>query len=165
MDKLRLYLALLKIYMDNVQLVHWRVCGNGTHTAHPRYGTYYDALGTFMDETAEQMITLGESPISYPQALELVRDADDIHGILLTGDMQYTESSGDTVVLNMFNQLYDLAESLSRDDSLPTDVQDVFMNHAKWYRIEGKYKIAQNLNGSRTSPVNVVNDEDADDMD
>lgn len=158
-EKLKMYLSLLKIYADCTQMVHWKNIGAGFHTAHPRYGEYYGELIEFMDQTAEQMITLGLNPVSYPEALAIVRDSDDVHGIMVTSDMNFTESSGDTVCLNMFNQLYELAESLADDDDLPVDVQDVFMSHAKWYRIEGKYKIARNLKASTTTPAPTVTEE------
>ena len=52
MEKFALYLALLTIYENNCRQLHWKLSGNGFHTAHGRFGTYYDQLGTFMDETA-----------------------------------------------------------------------------------------------------------------
>ena len=43
----------------------------------------------------------------------------------------------------MFKQLYDIALELADEDDLPDDVCDVFMDHARWFRIEGLYKLGR----------------------
>ena len=40
----------------------------------------------------------------------------------------------------------DIASHLAMDAALPADVQDVFMGHAKWFRIEGLYKLGRRVN-------------------
>ena len=95
-----------------------------------------------MDQTAEQMITLGENPVNDQEALQQVEQSD-INAFMISGDMELDVMTANRSCSIMMTQLYDLVLSIATDDSIPADVQDVFMDHARWYRIEGKYKLGR----------------------
>ena len=48
-----------------------------------------------------------------------------------------------TITMNLENIW--IRPCLATDDSLPADVADVFMDHARYYRIEGLYKLQRTL--------------------
>lgn len=154
-QKLRLYMALLTLNENNFRVLHWKLCNKGFHTAHERFGEYYDQLGTFMDETAEQMISMGVVPVNLADALGIVREAEDVHGVMMSTNQNYDVRTADVAAKNMFDQMYHLAEDLADEDDLPVDVQDVFTGHARYFRIEGSYKLGR----ATTVPVAQAPDE------
>lgn len=174
MEKFALYLALLTIYENNCRQLHWKLSGKGFHTAHERFGTYYDQLGTFMDETAEQAITMNQSPVNVSDALKLVQESD-IDAILINSAEDYCGKSANVAAYKMLTQLYNLATEILKDESLAEDVRDVFMGHAKWYRIEGLYKLGRALThpdgprhggpGHHEEPPEATTDDDEEDDD
>lgn len=142
MANIRLYLALLTVYESNMRTLHWKISNNGFHTAHERFAGYYEELGEFMDQTAEQAITCGIQPVNDEEALTLVRESD-VDAFLLGTDKNYDVKTANQAAYRMFKQLHEMALELEDDDDLPDDVSDVFMDHARWFRIEGLYKLGQ----------------------
>lgn len=143
-DKMRLYLAALTIYENNMRILHWKLRGPDFHTTHERFGDYYEELGKYMDEAAEQIISMGDDPVNSSDAMEIVRQSD-LNGFVLKADADYPDDSAENAAYNMMEQLYKLSSELAGDDSLPIDVSDVFMGHAKYFRIEGMYKLARRI--------------------
>lgn len=167
MDKLSLYLALLTLYENNCRQLHWKLSGKGFHTGHERFGTYYDQLGTFMDETAEQAITMGQSPVNVADAMTLVQESD-VDGLIINGSEDYCGKAANVAAHKMFTQLYNLSTEILKDEALAEDVRDVFMGHAKWYRIEGLYKLGRALThgeGHHEEPPEATTDDDEEDDD
>jgi hypothetical protein len=162
--KLRVYMALLTLNENNFRVLHWKLCNKGFQTAHVRFGGYYDQLGDYMDETAEQMISMGMTPVNMSDALGVVRESEDVHGIIMSAEQSYDVKTADIAAKNMFDQLYSLAASLADEDDLPIDVQDVFTGHARYFRIEGSYKLGRSLaEPSAVQPNPMENHEDDDD--
>ena len=140
---MRTYLALLTVYESNSRTLHWLLSGDGWHTAHERYAGYYEELGEFMDQTAEQLLSMGMQPVNDAEALELVK-ASNIDAFLLSTDKAYSVATADEAAYRMFKQLHDFALELADDDdNYPDDVCDVFMDQARWFRIEGLYKLGR----------------------
>lgn len=142
MADMRTYLALLTVYESNARTIHWCISGRSWHTSHERYAGYYEQLGEFMDQTAEQLLSMGMQPVNDAEALELVQSSD-IDAFLLGTDKAYSVDTADEACYRMFKQLYDIALELADEDDLPDDVCDVFMDHARWFRIEGLYKLGR----------------------
>ena len=141
-EKMRLYHALLTLYVSNLRVIHWTVSGKGFHTSHARYQTYYETLYDYIDETAEALLSMGQRPVSVFEAIRLVRESN-IDGFILDGTENLCPEIGDKHIMKMFDQLYDLSEDLADEDDLPVDVSDIFMGHAKYFRLEGKYKLGR----------------------
>lgn len=144
MDDMKLYFAALTLYENNMRILHWKLHGPEFHKTHERFADYYEQLGDYMDETAEQMITLGMNPCSSAEALNIVRDSE-IDGFVLDGNLDFDMQTAESASYKMMSQLYTLAEELESEDDLPVDVQDVFTAHARYFRIEGLYKLARRL--------------------
>lgn len=144
MDEQELYMALLTVYENNFRGLHWKLSGHNFNNNHTRFGDYYEQLGTYLDETAEQMIIQGKTPISSSRALDILNQ-DNISAILIDMSLDYTGDEANRAAAMMFEQLHGHALSLATSDSIPADTADVYMDHAKYYSIEGKYKLARAL--------------------
>lgn len=146
MDKQIKYLALLTLHENNLRGLHWKLQGPSFATDHARFGGYYEQLGHYMDEAAEQMITLGIQPIG---VLDLpgILESDDINTSRVNMDKDYNAYAANIAAMNIFDELYACAAELADDESLPVDVRDVYTEHAAYYRIEAKYKLARTTLG------------------
>jgi len=135
-------MALLTLYENNLRGLHWKLQGAGFHTAHLRFGEYYEKLGEFMDEVAEIMITQGIAPIGMSNLMDILKQSEiDAFYIDMAGD--YTEEVANIAAQKMFSQLYEQAVALAKNDDLPIDVQDVYTDQARYYRIENLYKMSR----------------------
>lgn len=146
MDKQVKYLALLTLHENNLRGLHWKLQGPSFATDHARFGGYYEKLGHFMDETAEQMISLGLQPIGVMNLPEIL-ESDEINTSCVNMDKDYNSYAANLAAMNIFNELYACAAELAEDESLPVDVRDVYTDHAAYYRIEAKYKLSRTVLG------------------
>lgn len=151
-EKIRLYQALLTLYVSNLRVIHWTVSGKGFHTSHERYQKYYEELYDYIDETAEALMSIGQRPVALFEAIKLVRESD-IDGFVLDATEDMSPMQCDQHVSKMFDQLYELVQDLAKSEELPVDVADIFMGHAKYYRVEGKYKLARFLTNPASENV------------
>ena len=58
------YLADLRVLYSKVQNYHWNLTGSSFFALHEKYEEYYDFLNEQVDEIAERILTLGETPLS-----------------------------------------------------------------------------------------------------
>lgn len=142
MTDLRTYLAYLTLYENNFRVLHWKIAGPNFHTTHERYGAYYDKLGAMLDETAEQMITVGATPVAMTEALSLL-DETETTAITVNPALEISPEVADTAAAHMFEQLRAMAAELASNTTFPPEVADVFMDHARYFRIEGTYKLGR----------------------
>ena len=140
------YHALLTLTENNMRVMHWKLKGDDFDMVHPRYASYYEKLGEMMDETAEQMITMGHVPMNISNTLMYLGKDIGVDATIMNPELDYTSKIADEITYKMFSELYDFASHLAVDAALPADVQDVFMGHAKWFRIEGLYKLGRRVN-------------------
>lgn len=145
MNKQKLYLALLTVYENNFRVLHWKASGKHFLSEHNKYSDYYEKLGEYMDETAEQLLSMGEDPINAYNAINYLREDDSVHATLVNPDDDFCPVKATQAAVEMFNTLYDISLELATDDDLPADVSDVYMAHVRYYRIEGKYKMTRQL--------------------
>lgn len=146
------YHALLTLTENNMRVIHWKLKGDDFDVVHPRYASYYEKLGEMMDETAEQMITMGHIPMNISNTLMHLGKDIGVDATIMNPELDYTSRIADETTYKMFSELYDFASHLAVDAALPTDVQDVFMGHAKWFRIEGLYKLGRRVNAPVVVP-------------
>lgn len=139
------YHALLTLTENNMRVIHWKLKGNDFDVVHPRYGMYYEKLGEMMDETAEVMITMGHVPMNISNTLMHLGKDIGVNATIMNPELDYTSKIADETTYKMFKELYDFASHLAVDAALPADVQDIFMGHAKWFHIEGLYKLGRTV--------------------
>lgn len=142
MTELRTYMAYLTLYENNFRVLHWKLAGAGFHTAHTRFGDYYHHLGDLLDETAEQAITIGVTPVSSKETISLL-DEVDTTALVINPALDISEHTANVAASNMFEQLRTMAADLAGNTEFPAEVADVFMDHSKYFRIEGTYKLSR----------------------
>lgn len=160
MATLELYHSLLILVENNMRVIHWKLNGSDFHEAHARYGEYYEKLGDMIDETAEQMISLGHIPMNMSNALALLSKDTGVHAVVMNPGMDYTSKIADDVTKKMFDELYDFAAHLAVDAAIPVDVQDVFTEHARWFRLTSIYKLGRTVNISVSTEPQTSTTED-----
>ena len=148
-ESLRNYMAVLTVYENNFRVLHWKLCGRDFHVTHSRFGDYYDEMGTFLDETAEQILSLGGTPVNSHEALAML-ESSNTNVIVIDPSSDYSSEAADTAALQMFTTLYGMSSALMSDSSIGQDVQDVFLQHSKYYRLEGFYKLKRAMCASGT---------------
>lgn len=137
-----LYLALLTLYENNFRGLHWKVQGCGFHVDHERFGGYYDKVGEFMDQTAEALISQGFPPVGIPKALDILNQVE-IDAFTIDMEKDYDGDVANIAAHRMFTQLYEQSAALAKNDELPIDIQDLYTEHARYFRVEALYKLAR----------------------
>lgn len=138
------YMALLTLFENNMRVLHWNVCGKNFAKDHTRFADYYEQLGEFMDQAAEQMITVGENPVNLTAVTDILQN-DEVNAFIIDPKTTYSGHAANVAAKQMFEMLYKQAVELADEDDLPMDVCDVYMDHARYYRIEGTYKLGRAL--------------------
>ena len=139
------YHALLTLTENNMRVIHWKLKGGDFNVTHSRYGMYYEKLGEMMDETAEQMITMGHTPMNISNTLMHLGKDIGVDATIMNPELDYTSQIADETTYKMFKELYNFAACFAVDAALTADVQDIFMGHAKWFRIEGLYQLGRSI--------------------
>ena len=147
MDQQLLYFALLTLSENNARILHWKMCGGHFGPNHQKYSDMYEQLGEYMDQTAEQMITMGMNPIGMTQVAQLLEQSE-VNAFTVDPNQNYDGKAANQIAKYIYQLLYDQAVKLANDSSLPIDVADVYMDHARYYRIEGLYKTTRCLTDS-----------------
>lgn len=122
-DKMNVYLANQEVMYIKLHNLHWYVKGKSFFTLHAKFEELYDQTAEILDEVAERILSLGESPIaSFKKALSAtaVKELDDVPvssvdavNILLK-DVEYwikdtkeiadlADDEGDKVTSDIFN--------------------------------------------------------------
>ena len=91
-------------------------------------------------------MTCGENPVSMSEALDMLRSSNG-NAIIIDPTLDYSAEMADYAAYQMMLQLHDMATELADadDDELPIDVADVYMDHARYFRIDGIYKLKRAL--------------------
>jgi starvation-inducible DNA-binding protein len=61
-DKLNVLLANYSVFYQNVRGSHWNIKGDQFFTLHPKFEELYNSLVLKIDEIAERILTLGDTP-------------------------------------------------------------------------------------------------------
>lgn len=152
MDHQLLYFALLTLCENNARILHWKLCGGHFGPDHTKYSEMYEHLGEFMDQTSEQIISMGGNPIGLTQVPQLLEQSN-VNAFTVDPSQNYDGRAANQIALDIYKLLYEHAVALATDESLPADVADVYMDHARYFRIEGMYKTTRCLTeGSHSAP-------------
>lgn len=63
-DRLNVFLADQTVLFTKLHNLHWYVKGKGFFTLHAEYEKLYDQASEVLDEVAERLLMLGESPVA-----------------------------------------------------------------------------------------------------
>jgi starvation-inducible DNA-binding protein len=63
-DKLNQLLSSYQIHNQNLRLLHWNIKGEKFFELHKKYEEFYNRSQVIIDELAERLLALGETPLS-----------------------------------------------------------------------------------------------------
>lgn len=127
-------LMMLKIYANNIQILHRHLIGANWLSNHERLQSYYEEVQKCLDDLTELFMSLGykepslQESLNYDAEIEIRnRDAEESF----------------TIVQLYFRNL--IAEMNRLKSELPGDVVSKMEEYQEWFRLEADYKLKQEL--------------------
>lgn len=127
-------LMLLKVYANNIQILHRHLIGANWNSNHERLQSYYEEVQKCLDDLTELFMSLGykepslQESLNYDAEIEIRnRDAEESF----------------TIVQLYFRNL--IAEMNRLKSELPGDVVSKMEEYQEWFRLEADYKLKQEL--------------------
>jgi DNA-binding ferritin-like protein len=127
-------IGVLKVYSDNIKILHRNLFGEGFFADHELIGGYYEMLDEMIDDVAEIGIALG---ISEPNFLEASGYAESLKV------RSYNNYEAFNIIRLIFEEIIDMIDVAK--DGIPSDVVSKLEEYQYNLRKEAQYKIAQRL--------------------
>lgn len=86
---LRLLLSMLLVYRSNFHVIHWKGKGKSFYRVHDKAAEYYEKLLDDADKVAEMLMRLGQNPVNYPEAYELISNYEDTDFVIVESNKSY----------------------------------------------------------------------------
>lgn len=126
-------LKMLKVYANNIQVLHRNLIGNNWNSNHERLQKYYEKVQECLDSMVEILMSLGYIEPTLKESLEYVEELEVIN--------RSAEESF-RIVQSYFQNI--IAE-MNRMISIPNDVISKMEEYQVWFRLEANYKLKQEL--------------------
>lgn len=126
-------LKMLKIYSNNIQVLHRNLIGENWNSNHERLQEYYEKVQECLDEMVELFMTLGYKEPTLKESLEYIEELEIIN-----------RNSEDSfkIVRSYFDNI--IAE-MNRLENIPKDIISKVEEYQVWFRKESDYKLKQEL--------------------
>lgn len=126
-------LKMLKIYSNNIQVLHRNLIGENWNSNHERLQKYYEKVQECLDEMVELFMTLGYKEPTLKESLEYIEELEIIN-----------RNSEDSfkIVRSYFDNI--IAE-MNRLENIPKDIISKVEEYQVWFRKESDYKLKQEL--------------------
>lgn len=124
---------MLKIYANNIQVLHRNLVGSNWNSNHERLQEYYEKVQECLDSMTEILMSLGYTEPTLKESLEYVEELEIIN--------RSAEESF-RVVQEYFQNI--IAE-MNRLDNIPDDIVSKMEEYQVWFRLEANYKLTQEL--------------------
>lgn len=126
-------LKILKVYANNIQVLHRNLIGSNWNSNHERLQKYYEKVQECLDSMVEILMSLGHIEPTLKESLEYVEELEVIN--------RSAEESF-RIVQSYFQNI--IAE-MNRMINIPNDVISKMEEYQAWFRLEAKYKLKQEL--------------------
>lgn len=124
---------MLKIYANNIQVLHRNLIGSNWNSNHERLQKYYEKVQECLDSMIEILMSLGYTEPTLKESLEYVEELEIIN--------RSAEESF-KIVQEYFQNI--IAE-MNRFDNIPDDVVSKMEEYQEYFRLEANYKLKQEL--------------------
>lgn len=124
---------MLKVYANNIQVLHRNLIGNNWNSNHERLQKYYEKVQECLDSMVEILMSLGYIEPTLKESLEYVEELEVIN--------RSAEESF-RIVQSYFQNI--IAE-MNRMINIPNDVISKMEEYQVWFRLEANYKLKQEL--------------------
>lgn len=128
-------LKILKVYANNIQVLHRNLIGSNWNSNHERLQKYYEKVQECLDSMVEILMSLGYIEPTLKESLEYVEELEVIN--------RSAEESF-RIVQGYFQNI--IAE-MNRMINVPNDVISKMEEYQVWFRLEANYKLKQELGG------------------
>lgn len=127
-------LMLLKVYANNIQILHRHLIGANWLSNHERLQSYYEKIQKCLDDLTELFMSVGYREPSLQESLDYVQE------ISIENREAYDSFK---IVQSYFRNL--IAEMNRLKSELPGDVVSKMEEYQEWFRLEADYKLKQEL--------------------
>lgn len=127
-------LMLLKVYANNIQILHRHLIGANWLSNHERLQSYYEEIQKCLDDLTELFMSVGYREPSLQESLNY-------DGEIEIRNRDAEESF--TLAQLYFRNL--IAEMNRLKSELPGDVVSKMEEYQEWFRLEADYKLKQEL--------------------
>lgn len=128
-------LKILKVYANNIQVLHRNLIGSNWNSNHERLQKYYEKVLECLDSMVEILMSLGYIEPTLKESLEYVEELEVVN--------RSAEESF-RIVQSYFQNI--IAE-MNRMINVPNDVISKMEEYQVWFRLEANYKLKQELGG------------------
>lgn len=126
-------LKILKVYANNIQILHRNLIGSNWNSNHERLQKYYEKVQECLDSMTEILMSLG---FKEPTLIESLEYVDELEVINRSAEESFK------IVQGYFQNI--IAE-MNRMINVPNDVISKMEEYQVWFRLEANYKLKQEL--------------------
>lgn len=127
-------LMMLKIYANNIQILHRHLVGTNWNSNHERLQEYYEEVQKCLDDLTELFMSVGYREPSLQESLEYEPE-------ITIADREAYDSF--SIVQTYFRNL--IAEMNRIKSDMPGDVVSKIEEYQEWFRLNADYKLKQEL--------------------
>ena len=127
-------LMMLKIYANNIQILHRHLVGTNWNSNHERLQEYYEEVQKCLDDLTELFMSVGYKEPSLQESLEYEPE-------ITIADREAYDSF--SIVQTYFRNL--IAEMNRIKSDMPGDVVSKIEEYQEWFRLNADYKLRQEL--------------------
>lgn len=127
-------LMMLKIYANNIQILHRHLVGTNWNSNHERLQEYYEEVQKCLDDLTELFMSVGYIEPSLQESLEYEPE-------ITIADREAYDSF--SIVQTYFRNI--IAEMNRIKSDMPGDVVSKIEEYQEWFRLNADYKLKQEL--------------------
>lgn len=126
-------LKMLKIYSNNIQILHRNLIGNNWNSNHEKLQEYYEKVQNCFDELVELFMSLDYREPSLIESLEYISEI----------EIKNRESKESFEIVQTYFR--NLIAEMNRLEDIPDDIFNKIEEYQEWFRLEADYKLKQEL--------------------
>ena len=127
-------LMLLKVYANNIQILHRHLIGANWLSNHERLQSYYEEIQKCLDDLTELFMSVGYREPSLQESLDYDKEIE-----IRNRDAEESFKIAQLYFRNL------IAEMNRLKSELPGDVVSKMEEYQEWFRLEADYKLKQEL--------------------
>lgn len=124
---------MLKIYANNIQVLHRNLVGSNWNSNHERLQEYYEKVQECLDSMIEILMSLGYTEPTLKESLEYVEE------------LEVVNRSADESFRIVQGYFQNIIAEMNRLDNIPDDIVSKMEEYQVWFRLEANYKLTQEL--------------------
>ena len=127
-------LMMLKIYANNIQILHRHLIGDNWNSNHERLQSYYEEVQKCLDDLTELFMSVGYREPSLQESLDYDAEI----------EIKNRDAEGSFMIAQLYFRNL-IAEMNRLKSELPGDVVSKMEEYQEWFRLEADYKLKQEL--------------------